>query len=105
MMEGGSQVRWGNHLGYLLLRIPMKHQEDPLDHVLAAKKIGDRKKASLEGIFSYWSGALLMGITSPTVRTKPQCYNYSKRMSYFTKQSHLCSIMSERPNEIFVSRN
>lgn len=98
MMEGGPQMRWGNCLGYLLIRIPMKHQEDPLDHVLVAKKIGDRKKASLEGIFAYWSGALLMGITGPIVRTKTrvmQCYKYLKRMSYFTKQSLLCSMMFE----------
>jgi hypothetical protein len=98
MMEGGSQMRWGNHLGYLLIQIPMKHQEDPLDHVLAAKKIGDRKKASLEGIFAYWSGALIMKIAGPIVRTTTQvmqCFKYLKRMSYFTKQSHLWSIMCE----------
>lgn len=73
MMEGGSQTRWGNHLGYLLIDIPLKHLEDPLEHVVAAKKIGDRKKTSLEGIFTYWSGAMLMGITGPVVRTKVSC--------------------------------
>jgi len=67
MMEGGSQTQWGNRLGYLIFPIPVKHFSDPLDHVRAAKKIGNRKKASLEGAFTYWSGALLMAITGPVL--------------------------------------
>ncbi|KAG0564973.1 hypothetical protein KC19_8G153300 [Ceratodon purpureus] len=65
MMEGGSQHRWGNRMGYLLMDIPLKYHLDPLDYVRAAKKVTDRKKASLEGIFTYWSGAMLMGLTGP----------------------------------------
>lgn len=67
MMEGGSQHRWGNHMGYLIVNIPLKHQLDPLDYVRAAKKMTDKKKASLEGIFTYVSGAALMNLTGPIV--------------------------------------
>ena len=28
------------------------------------------------------------------------CYNYYMRMKYFTKQSYLCSINSEKPIEL-----
>jgi hypothetical protein len=78
MMDGGSQHRWGNHLGYLIINIPMKQHLDPLDYVRAAKKVTDRKKASLEGVFTYWSGAMLMGLTGPKVsslyQTQRDCY-------------------------------
>lgn len=65
MMDGGSQHRWGNHMGYLIMRIPLTYHTDPLDYVRAAKKINDQKKASLEGIYSYISGAMLMNLTGP----------------------------------------
>jgi len=65
MMEGGSQKQWGNRLGYLIFPISVKHFSDPLDHVRAAKRTSDRMKASLEGAFTYWSGALLMAMTGP----------------------------------------
>jgi hypothetical protein len=68
MMKGGSQTQWGNQLGYLIFPIPVNYFSDPLDHVRAAKKIGNRKKASFEGTFTYWSGALLMAITGPVVK-------------------------------------
>jgi hypothetical protein len=68
MMEGGSQKQWGNRLGYLIFPISVKHFSDPLDHVRAAKRTSDRMKASLEGAFTYWSGALLMAMTGPPVQ-------------------------------------
>ncbi|KAL3687607.1 hypothetical protein R1sor_013916 [Riccia sorocarpa] len=61
MMAGAaSQARWGNHMGYLLFELPMKQPEDPLDLLREVKMIGDRKKSSLEGPFTYASGALTM---------------------------------------------
>jgi hypothetical protein len=68
MMEGGSQKQWGNRLGYLIFPISVQHFSDPLDHVRAAKRTSDRMKASLEGAFTYWSGALLMAMTGPPVQ-------------------------------------
>ena len=80
MMDGGSQQWWGNHLGYLIINIPMKQHLDPLDYVRAAKKVTDRKKASLEGVFTYWSGAMLVGLSGPKVsslyQTKRDCYSF-----------------------------
>ncbi|CAM6025957.1 unnamed protein product [Sphagnum balticum] len=69
MMAGGSQVRWGNHMGYLVLPISLKHYSDPLDQVRAAKKVSDSKKASLEGIFTFWSATLLSWLAGPSLTT------------------------------------
>ena len=81
MMDGGSQHGWGNHLGYLIINIPLKHHQDSLDYVRAAKKITDRKKASLEGVFTYWSGAMLMGLTGPKVNFS--CQFLVRLLHYF----------------------
>jgi hypothetical protein len=67
MMAGGSQVRWGNHMGYLVFPISLKHYSDPLDQVRVAKKVSDSKKASLEGIFTFWSATLLSWLAGPSV--------------------------------------
>jgi hypothetical protein len=67
MMDGGSQSPWGNRLGSLIFPIPVKYYSDPLDCIRAAKKTSDRMKASLEGAFTYYSGAFLMSITGPVV--------------------------------------
>lgn len=72
MLKGGSQNRWGNNVGYVLFPIPLNHHTDALDHVRAAKKISDRKKNSLEAIFTYWAASLLMYISGPKVRVKIQ---------------------------------
>jgi hypothetical protein len=69
MMAGGSQVRWGNHMAYLVLPISLKHYSDPLDQVRAAKKMSDSKKASLEGLFTFWSATLLSWLAGPSLTT------------------------------------
>lgn len=71
MMEGGSQTRWGNRLGYLLFPVSLKYHKDSLEYVREAKRVGDRMKASLEGTFTYWSGALLMRLFGPAVSLHP----------------------------------
>lgn len=67
MLEGGSQTRWGNNVGYVLFPIPLKYHPDTLDHVRAAKKISDRKKLSYEAYFTYWGASVLMYISGPKV--------------------------------------
>lgn len=68
MMNGAaSQARWGNHMGYLLLELPIKHHEDPLHIVREAMAIGNRKKSSLEGPFTYASGSLTMSLVGEKV--------------------------------------
>lgn len=68
MMNGqSSQARWGNHMGYLLLPLPMKHSKDPLELVRQMQAIGTSKKSSFEGTFSYATGTLLMKLAGQKV--------------------------------------
>ncbi|XAR50737.1 Long-chain-alcohol O-fatty-acyltransferase [Bertholletia excelsa] len=53
MMEKGSSAKWGNKIGYVLLPFTIGFQEDPLDYIYKAKAAIDRKKSSLEPIYSY----------------------------------------------------
>ncbi|KAJ7527576.1 hypothetical protein O6H91_16G061500 [Diphasiastrum complanatum] len=59
-LPGGSQARWGNSIGYVLTPLCMKKHDDPLDYVRKAKETIDRKKCSLEAIFTYWSAQLIL---------------------------------------------
>ncbi|KAI4989253.1 wax ester synthase/diacylglycerol acyltransferase 11-like [Hordeum vulgare subsp. vulgare] len=54
MIESGksSEVAWGNQLGYILLPFHLAMHDDPLAYVRKAKKTVDRKKSSLEVIFT-----------------------------------------------------
>ncbi|KAM3277061.1 hypothetical protein ACQJBY_045078 [Aegilops geniculata] len=54
MIESGksNDVAWGNQLGYLLLPFHLAMHNDPLAYVCKAKKTIDRKKSSLEVIFT-----------------------------------------------------
>ncbi|EMS64139.1 O-acyltransferase WSD1 [Triticum urartu] len=55
MIESGNNddVAWGNQLGYILLPFHLAMHDDPLAYVRKAKKTVDRKKSSLEVIFTY----------------------------------------------------
>uniref|UniRef100_A0ACD5UK68 Uncharacterized protein n=1 Tax=Avena sativa TaxID=4498 RepID=A0ACD5UK68_AVESA len=54
MVESGNSngVKWGNELGYIILPFHIATYEDPLEYVREAKKAVDRKKRSLEAIFT-----------------------------------------------------
>lgn len=54
MMESDEKndVKWGNKLGYILLPFHIHEHNDPLEYVIKAKKVADRKKHSLEAIFT-----------------------------------------------------
>ncbi|URD91997.1 hypothetical protein MUK42_01587 [Musa troglodytarum] len=60
-MEEGNTTgdKWGNLLGYLLLPFPVALYEDPLDYVRKGKAIADRKKNSMEAVFTYRSAAVV----------------------------------------------
>jgi len=60
MMEGGKGTRWGNWIGYIILKLPILMYEDPLDYVRKGMEIAERKKNSLEAIFTYTSGSLIV---------------------------------------------
>ncbi|KAK3147200.1 hypothetical protein QOZ80_3BG0279380 [Eleusine coracana subsp. coracana] len=55
MMESGkhNELKWGNRLGYIMLPFEIVMHDDPLDYVRNAKKTVDRKKHSLEAIFTH----------------------------------------------------
>ncbi|XBI82995.1 hypothetical protein VPH35_091565 [Triticum aestivum] len=56
MIDSGKSddVDWGNQLGYILLPFHLAMHDDPLAYVRKAKKTVDRKKSSLEVIFTCW---------------------------------------------------
>ncbi|KAK8960694.1 O-acyltransferase WSD1 [Platanthera guangdongensis] len=60
MMKKGSDARWGNRLGYMLLRFPVMMCEDPLDYIRKGKEVAEKKKNSWEAIFTYTSGLLIV---------------------------------------------
>ena len=53
MMEKGTEAKWGNWIGYVLLPFTIALRDDPLDYVREAKAIIDRKKRSLEAIYTF----------------------------------------------------
>ncbi|XP_078165195.1 wax ester synthase/diacylglycerol acyltransferase 11-like isoform X1 [Carex rostrata] len=61
MMEGGkNNAKYGNLIGYMMLRFPIVIHEDPLDYVRQGKAIAARKKNSLEAVSTYFSGKLIL---------------------------------------------
>ncbi|KAH0889061.1 hypothetical protein HID58_051490 [Brassica napus] len=52
MMAKKSKCRWGNLFGYILLPFSVGLETDPLEYVRRAKVTVDRKKHSLEAVFS-----------------------------------------------------
>eukprot|EP00253_Pinus_taeda_P026122 PITA_26122 len=71
MMKSGRSggARWGNNLGYMILRLPMVKQQNPLDYARAATSLTRRKKLSLEAPFTYASGKLLMKLAGVKAAT------------------------------------
>uniref|UniRef100_A0A0E0L5J1 Uncharacterized protein n=1 Tax=Oryza punctata TaxID=4537 RepID=A0A0E0L5J1_ORYPU len=53
-------VRWGNLIGYIVLPFRIAMLDDPLEYIRQGKRTVDRKKNSLEAIFTYWSGNLIV---------------------------------------------
>nr|XP_043626952.1 wax ester synthase/diacylglycerol acyltransferase 11-like [Erigeron canadensis] len=53
-MKTGRTSRWGNQIGYVLLPFTIGFKSNPLDYVKEAKAVIDRKKASLEPLYTYF---------------------------------------------------
>ncbi|KAL8136101.1 wax ester synthase/diacylglycerol acyltransferase 11-like isoform X1 [Apium graveolens] len=51
--EQARMARFGNKIGYVILPFNIGIQADPLDYIRQAKAVIDRKKASLEPLFTY----------------------------------------------------
>lgn len=52
MMENDTKAKWGNWLGYVSLPFTIGIKDDPVDYVREAKAMIDRKKHSLEAIYT-----------------------------------------------------
>ncbi|XP_010428065.1 PREDICTED: O-acyltransferase WSD1 [Camelina sativa] len=53
MMAKGSKCRWGNSIGYVLIPLEMKSYDDVFEYVRQSKTMMNRKKYSLEPLFSH----------------------------------------------------
>ncbi|XP_010471231.1 PREDICTED: O-acyltransferase WSD1-like [Camelina sativa] len=53
MMAKGSKCRWGNSIGYVLIPLETKSYDDVFEYVRQSKTMMDRKKHSLEPLFSH----------------------------------------------------
>ncbi|EEF39064.1 wax ester synthase/diacylglycerol acyltransferase 11 [Ricinus communis] len=53
MMEKNSEAKWGNWIGYVLFPFTIGIRDDPLDYIREAKAAADRKKQSLEAIYTF----------------------------------------------------
>ncbi|KAK1660890.1 hypothetical protein QYE76_049049 [Lolium multiflorum] len=64
MMKSGkyNTAQWGNRLGYMILPFHIAKNRDPLEYVLKATEVAGRKKSSMESIFTFWSGLVIMKI-------------------------------------------
>ncbi|OEL34475.1 O-acyltransferase WSD1 [Dichanthelium oligosanthes] len=62
MMDSSKDngAKWGNLIGYILLPFHIAMHDDPLEYIRQGKRTTERKKTSLEAIFTYWSGNLIV---------------------------------------------
>ncbi|KAF7005405.1 hypothetical protein CFC21_020531 [Triticum aestivum] len=64
-----NEVTWGNKLGYIILPFYLARHDDPLAYIHKAKKVLDRKKRSLEVIFTYKIAEIFMNVFGAKVGT------------------------------------
>ncbi|XP_078443792.1 wax ester synthase/diacylglycerol acyltransferase 3-like [Wolffia australiana] len=70
----GKEIEWGNNIGHFLLGIDLKEEDtDPLNYVLKAKEMLDRKKMSFEGYVTHRSGEVMKSILGPQVYVDLAC--------------------------------
>jgi hypothetical protein len=64
MMESGKDngAQWGNRLGYMILPFHITKHKDPLEYVRKATQVSCRKRSSMESIFTFWSGSVILKI-------------------------------------------
>lgn len=63
MMEKDKMdIKWGNWFGYVLLPFFIGIRDDPLDYVREAKAIANRKKLSLESLFTFIFATIIMHV-------------------------------------------
>ncbi|GMH00417.1 hypothetical protein Nepgr_002256 [Nepenthes gracilis] len=60
MMEKDTKAKWGNWVGFVLLPFAVSLRDDPLDYVREAKATVDRKKRSLEAVYTFSMSQLVL---------------------------------------------
>lgn len=60
MMEKDAEAKWGNAVGYVLLPFALGLHDDPLDYIRTAKTTVDKKKHSLEAIYTFFMAEVVM---------------------------------------------
>ncbi|CAL9084365.1 unnamed protein product, partial [Musa textilis] len=61
LMEGrDDETKWGNFIGYIILPFSIMRRKNPLDYIRRAKATADRRKNSLEAIFTYKGAGLII---------------------------------------------
>ncbi|XP_060197415.1 wax ester synthase/diacylglycerol acyltransferase 5-like isoform X3 [Lycium barbarum] len=60
MMDENTEAKWGNCVGYVLLPFKIALRDDPLDYLREAKATIDRKKNSLEAIYTFSTSELAL---------------------------------------------
>ncbi|KAG8078090.1 hypothetical protein GUJ93_ZPchr0007g4528 [Zizania palustris] len=55
-----NEVKWGNALGFIILPFHIGTHKDPLDYVRKAKQVVDRKKSSLEVVFTHVAAEVIL---------------------------------------------
>jgi hypothetical protein len=81
MIESGksNDVSWGNQLGFIILPFHLAMDDDPLAYVREAKKTLDRKKSSLEVVFTCKMSELFLKMFG--LKVLSQKLNYTKNCS------------------------
>lgn len=62
MMEKDTETKWGNCVGFALLPFKIALRDDPLDYIREAKATFDRKKNSLEALYTFSISELALKI-------------------------------------------
>lgn len=72
MMESSKDngARWGNKLGCMLIPFHLAKHDDPIEYVRTATKVARRKKSSMESVFTFWSGDMVLKLFGIKVRCR-----------------------------------
>uniref|UniRef100_A0A0D9YFF2 O-acyltransferase WSD1 C-terminal domain-containing protein n=1 Tax=Oryza glumipatula TaxID=40148 RepID=A0A0D9YFF2_9ORYZ len=83
-----DEVKWGNALGFIILPFFIGMHKDPLDYVRKAKKVVDRKKSSLEVVFTHLAAEVILKLFGlKTVNDVLVGITYSALSRYYYRKS------------------
>jgi hypothetical protein len=103
MMESGKDngARWGNKIGYMLIPFHLARHHDPIEYVRRAAKVARRKKSSMESVFTFWSGDMvlkLFGIKVPL----PFCHQCCSALKRIDQRSISRFALTETATSMYM---